>query len=540
MLTEISCSKFKNQCIRFHSGLNTILGDNFASNSIGKSTFLLIIDFAFGGETYCQNKNNDIIKNIGHHSINWKFMFSGESYYFSRNTEFPSHIDICNERYITIQTITDEEYRDFLLRQYEINYPGCKFRNFIGLFSRIYGKDNTNERDPLADYPNEKNVDKVNRLIKIFGHYAFIEELIKNKKGAEDRLTAYQNAQKHDFIQKVSSQKEYKSIEAQIDNLNTESRFLREQILNKTYDLTTEQYNFIANLKEQLNKLRLEKRRINAVIRKLENNLEHLDNSFDSEINELKEFFPNANFEEISKIQEFHTNLQSVLRSEIKSEIDKHKAQIDAIEASESKLTLQISEVISRKDAGDISLDQLIDIHQKIDALTSGKNSYNDLKALRDDKKLANERYETEVNSILSSIQERINSQLVIYNEQIYKDQYPPRLLLEPKKYTYGTHDDHGTGSQYKNLILLDLAVLNLTKLPILIHDSLLWKNIAKPAIEKIIEIYTSFSDRQIFVAFDKVIEYNDDTQKSIKDSSVLELYSGGGELFGRSWNKKE
>ena len=91
-------------------------------------------------------------------------------------------------------------------------------------------------------------------------------------------------------------------------------------IENKTYDLTTEQYNFIANLKEQLNKLRLEKRRINAVIRKLENNLEHLDNSFDSEINELKEFFPNANFEEISKIQEFHTNLQSVLRSEIKKQ----------------------------------------------------------------------------------------------------------------------------------------------------------------------------------------------------------------------------
>lgn len=275
MLTEISCTKFKNQCIQFHSGLNTILGDNSASNSIGKSTFLLIIDFAFGGETYCQNQNNDIIKNVGHHDINWEFMFSGESYYFSRNTEFPSHIDICNERYVSIQTITVEEYRDFLLRQYEINYPGCTFRNYIGLFSRIYGKNNTNELDPLADYPNEKNVDKVNRLIKIFGHYAFIEELIKNKKGAEDRLTAYQNAQKHDFIQKVSSKKEYKSIEAQIDDLNTESRFLREQILNKTYDLTTEQYNFIANLKEQLNKLRLEKRRINAVIRKLENNLEH-------------------------------------------------------------------------------------------------------------------------------------------------------------------------------------------------------------------------------------------------------------------------
>lgn len=363
--------------------------------------------------------------------------------------------------------------------------------------------------------------------------------LLKDKRHTEDKLRTFRNAQKYEFIQKVSTKKEFKIIETQLDSLNSESRFLREQILNKTYDLTTEQLSFIATIKEQTNKLKLEKRRINAVVKKLENNLKHLDTSFDSEIHELKVFFPNANFEEVSKIQVFHTNLQSVLCSEIKSEIDKYNAQIDTIEESESKLTLQISEVISRKDAGDISLDQLIDIHKKIDALTSSKNSYTDLTALRNDKKLANQRYETEVTNILSSIQDRINSQLVTYNEQIYKDQYPPRLLLEPKKYTYGTDDDHGTGSKYKNLILLDLTILNLTKLPILIHDSLLWKNIAKPAIEKIIEIYTSFSDRQIFVAFDKVIEYNEDTRTAIKDSSVLELYAGGGELFGRSWNKK-
>lgn len=539
MLKEISCTKFKRQSIHLHPGLNTILGDNSASNSIGKSTFLLIIDFVFGGDTYCQKQDSDIIKNVGHHSINWEFMFSGKSYYFSRNTETPSFIDICNERYISTQAITVDEYRDLLSEQYEIHYPGCTLRNYIGLFSRIYGKDNTNERDPLADYPREKEEDKINRLIKIFGHYAFVDNLLKDKRHTEDKLRTFRNAQKYEFIQKVSTKKEFKIIETQLDSLNSESRFLREQILNKTYDLTTEQLSFIATIKEQTNKLKLEKRRINAVIKKLENNLKHLDTSFDSEIHELKVFFPNANFEEVSKIQVFHTNLQSVLCSEIKSEIDKYNAQIDTIEESESKLTLQISEVISRKDAGDISLDQLIDIHKKIDALTSSKNSYTDLTALRNDKKLANQRYETEVTNILSSIQDRINSQLVTYNEQIYKDQYPPRLLLEPKKYTYGTDDDHGTGSKYKNLILLDLTILNLTKLPILIHDSLLWKNIAKPAIEKIIEIYTSFSDRQIFVAFDKVIEYNEDTRTAIKDSSVLELYAGGGELFGRSWNKK-
>lgn len=45
MLKEIYCDKFKKKLIEFHDGLNIILGDDIASNSIGKSTMLLAIDF---------------------------------------------------------------------------------------------------------------------------------------------------------------------------------------------------------------------------------------------------------------------------------------------------------------------------------------------------------------------------------------------------------------------------------------------------------------------------------------------------------------
>ena len=52
MLYEIECSKFATRVngkfvprgkIRFREGLNTVLGDKAAQNSIGKSTFLLMI-----------------------------------------------------------------------------------------------------------------------------------------------------------------------------------------------------------------------------------------------------------------------------------------------------------------------------------------------------------------------------------------------------------------------------------------------------------------------------------------------------------------
>ena len=74
MLTEIKCDKFVNQpIIKFHNGLNCILGDDDGSNSIGKSTSLMIIDFVFGGDTY--SKNIDVRNNVGNHRIEFKFSF---------------------------------------------------------------------------------------------------------------------------------------------------------------------------------------------------------------------------------------------------------------------------------------------------------------------------------------------------------------------------------------------------------------------------------------------------------------------------------
>ena len=79
MLKEIFCDRFiSNGKIRepilFHEGLNTILGSETGSNSIGKSTFLMILDYAFGGMDYIE-KSTDVHKNVGPHRICFLFEF---------------------------------------------------------------------------------------------------------------------------------------------------------------------------------------------------------------------------------------------------------------------------------------------------------------------------------------------------------------------------------------------------------------------------------------------------------------------------------
>lgn len=74
MLREIICDKFKEKKIEFYDGLNVVLGDEQGSNSIGKSTFLMIIDYVYGGKDYVM-KSVDIQRNVGTHIIKFSFVF---------------------------------------------------------------------------------------------------------------------------------------------------------------------------------------------------------------------------------------------------------------------------------------------------------------------------------------------------------------------------------------------------------------------------------------------------------------------------------
>ena len=88
-------------------------------------------------------------------------------------------------------------------------------------------------------------------------------------------------------------------------------------------------------------------------------------------------------------------------------------------------------------------------------------------------------------------------------------------------------------------MVLYDLAVLNLTALPAIAHDSLILKNIGDGAVDGIMQIYAQ-SDKQVFIAFDKQSAYRPMTQQILEDNRVLQLSDNGCELYGESWNKEK
>ena len=180
-------------------------------------------------------------------------------------------------------------------------------------------------------------------------------------------------------------------------------------------------------------------------------------------------------------------------------------------------------------------------IKNKINKLQEANDSCDKKKQLNDVKKSTREALDRVILDKVSMMQEKINSKMNELNDAIYdgKRSSPILRVKDSSHYEFFTPNDLGTGSKYKGIIVFDLSMLELTKLPIIIHDSIMLKHIEDNAIEKILELYTR-TNKQVFIALDKKGSYSPKTQTIMQNSVVLQLGSDSAALFGKIWNGPE
>lgn len=538
MLKEIICDKFKQHKVVLHEGLNSVLGDDVGTNSIGKTTFLLIVDFVFGGQSLTKAK--EVFKHTGHFAINYCFSFDGRNYFFSRNTDTPNIIWSCNENYEKQYEQNLTEYNLFLLAKYHINLPNVTFREIVSLFSRIYGKENNNEKKPLDLRNGEAGEKAISRLLKLFNLYSSIAEFDKTKIQNSERLKIYKSAQKMSFISQISH-KQYKHNIKQIEELKTIAEQLELQLASGCISLETEQLEELSILKVRFSALKRSKNKYIATINRLKNN--ELSDFYitGSDLQALQIFFPEANVKKIELVNNFHVTINQILSDEISKQITHYNKIVTDIENEISSLFDQVKTLTKTENPSQLTITKLLSVRNEIERLSNENQSYDNLEAYKNDKKFSDNAYKNLIIETLARLQNLINSKMEQVNDYIYSNtKKSPLLIIDQKSYRFSTPDDTGTGTSYKNMIIFDLSALDLTVLPILIHDSIILKQVADEAIDKIMELYTSFDTKQIFIAIDKRESYLKKTQDILKDTTVLELSGGGNELFGWSWNKKE
>ncbi|WP_374626398.1 DUF2326 domain-containing protein [Pandoraea sp.] len=537
MLTEIRSPQFRAGKISFHAGLNVVLGDENATNSIGKSTALMVVDFVFGGESFLEF-NKDAVDALGHHHYDFSFKFGKSVFYFQRQTINPKVVFRCDAEFRVVEDVDIKDFTAWLKESYLGQRRDITFRQMVGLFSRVWPKPNvTNVRHPLHVIPTQSSSECVGNLIKFFGRFGEIAaaQLAAAKKESEKK--ALDTAFKHLILEKINKSRHAKNV-VELESIRSEVESIKAEIAKFALNIREVIDKDLLELKKSKDAL-LEKRfSVRAKLQRTERNLKESKFIRSKQFEALQEFFPNVNSERIADIELFHSSLASVLKDELKETEENLRAQLISVEAAISQIDTQISDRLKNYDNPTELIVRVSSLSEKWNKLSRENEYFEKQDNLRTQLETLRSALSELKTKILNDIQARINRKIENIVTRVYgRDAKSPVLNVGESNYVYQIVDDTGTGKAYSNLVIFDLAIFHLTDLPILIHDSPLFKNVENSAVAKLVDEYCQF-DRQTFIALDEVEKYGTEAAATLRRLSVLNL-DDTHVLYVKDWRKK-
>lgn len=532
MLKKIYCEKLIRKELIFKKGLNAILGPKNGANSIGKSSVLMLIDYVFGGDdfiTLCK----DVISQVGHLNIDFTFEFEQKEYNFTRNTETNNSVFFRENEEKAEWSI--EEFRAFLAQKYGFSSTDPSLRNLVSRFTRIWGKDNYNPNKPLLRYTGEGYTTIKEFLIKSFGYYNLIEDIEKKKAKNETIRKNIDIAFKQGFVKKVNL-KEYRQAKQDLNVIDNKI-----DTIKKDLDL------FAANIKAILDEksltLAIEKDKYLKQKNSLESKLFRIEENISDTkpipkryFSKVVDFFPTVNVDKLNEVEGFHSSISKILSDELKNEKERLTFELNEIDTEMSFIDLKIKEIAASVDRPDKIIDEVLSLSIKkkeVEDTVNYRERQDDLKESSKNLKIELKQKNEE---ILSNISKLLNVNLKSYNTKFYgPGRIPPQIILSDTNYIFEHHSDSGTGKSYANMLALDVSFLHTTKLPIVIEDSIVFKNVEVAAIEKIVNTLNTI-DKQVFISLDQLNIYSENTRSILRKASFMRI-SRKYPAFKRLWN---
>lgn len=555
MLVEIYCDKFKTggkdgevrPPITFHEGLNAVIGDEDRSNSIGKSTLLMIIDFVFGGNDYI-TKCTAVQDNVKEHNICFTLRFEGLEYSFMRNTVKYNEVIKCNRQYIPLKDedpMMIDEYTAFLGKMYGMQFEGLTWRGLMSKHIRVHGRDTMDASRPLQEAKDGRQSDDIKRYLKQFERYAIVEKQINQAKVAEDEKEAFRKSVSFNHIRMASGDKEYKANETKIAELQIKENELAENSSKGLLDLNSMQAQRLSELNSNLISYSRQRARVQSQLNSLRREMIEGKKTFKRSYSDLEKFFPGIEFKAIAEIDKFHQGLSKVLQDEFKeSEADLATTYV-MLGNEITKIKEQIAEIKNIPNVTQAVLNEYARITTELNNLQAANENYKTFDELKKTAKNYAETRDKIIARQLSEIQDIVNKKMKEITTQIVRDKklISPVLQLEKmKSYSFETKGDDGSGAGQRGLITFDLANMEVSNIPFIVHDADLMDPVEKPVLTELIKYYDSVKNqkRQAFVSFRSYEFYAEEIRPTIEKCKVIQLEANGQELFGWAWNKEK
>jgi flagellar biosynthesis chaperone FliJ len=536
MLTEIRSEQFREKAIKFGPSLNVVLGDDNATNSIGKSSLLMVIDFVFGGSSLLEY-NKNIVHELGHHDYYFTFEFSGEVFKFRRGTFQPTVVYRCDENYGNSRPIELEKYTAFLKISYGIESDDVSFRGLVGLFSRVWGKENLDVHKPLHVVHNQRSRDCVDNLIRIFNLYASIRSLASELKENEQKRDALKQAFMSRIIPRIGK-REYQNNEQRIDDIEREIGEIKNNLAQFATNIAEIANREVRELKVQKDELLTVRLNLETKLNRIQRNISENRYIKSRHFASIKQFFPDINVERLEQIDHFHSGLAKALRQEFENAEKDLQEQISAIDQELDDINSQMAATLSTLDNPTHIIDRVYELTERLNTAKEENNYYDSNEEIKTSVVGLNNQLSEEKSRVIKFIESAINDDIRRIVSRVFgADRKSPSISITESNYRYKVQEDTGTGTAYSSLLVLDLAIFSLTFLPCVSHDSVLFKNIENDSVSKLFEIYLE-SPKQSFIAIDEVDKYGPRTAKTLRGRSAIRL-SNNSVLYMKDWRQQ-
>lgn len=550
MLKEIWSPEFPGHAspdssVKFRAGLNVILGvtatGEESGNSLGKSTFLLVIDFCFGGESFLKSM---AVRNKGEHLIFFAFEFGGGEYKFCRKTDRNGSLYRCgrNWSFSERDRYSLDEYENFLAEHYGIDTSEQSFRNTLSPFFRIHNKSPAFGCRPMMNYAKSSAQEEIRALEKIFGLYGGIKEMAEMAQKKKDIAAIKKFSSARGVkLRELNPLANPRQTESEIADLERQKADLLEKQNSYIRQLDARTSEELARIKADLKALRRKRTLLETKIRTLNGELESGSAPAPRSFELLLQFFPGANIAKIQEIEEFHNGIIRILREEIEEKAAEQKKKLADVNAEISEKQARAAQLAGDESFSLPFLREYARIQNEIDSRTALLASHRERKdfeaQVKNDRPVLLQKETAILNQIAAAVNERLSE----FSRAVLGADYEEiRLEFEgTAKYSVSVKSDDGTSTTALCAIAFDTALLSLGKIPAAAHDSHLLSDTKGSRFDRLVVFYDSEKRGQIFISAHRrrpPNEFSAAANEILSRACVLTLRENGGELYGESF----
>jgi len=539
MLKEIRCTHFSHKVITFTPGLNVILGDDDAKNSIGKSTMLMVIDFVMGGSTFLKD-DAGAIRELGNHRYDFSFEFGSECRYFSRSTDGGDVVQICNDLYEPQGELSLDDFNRLLKQLFGMESLEYSFRSTINPFSRIWKKGGLDPSHPFVSVPKEGGDVAVGRLIDLFGRSSDVADQRKALQGFKDLKKVITASATANIIPNLT-RNQYMQNQISISRNKQQIELLRNgfggaiSVYESLFDESLQQKR---QRKNELTELRTE---LQNKVKRLEREISGITPRLAANIKLVADFFPTVDVKRLEQVEAFHQKIGGIVKKELKEELANSLIRETLLAAEVAAAEMEMQTALETKGMPDEVFSRVLELKDALDKAASENEHFERKTSVEQSISHSNMRLESIYSEIFLDIERKMNQKLRAFNKVVYG---PSRSSSELRiksasSYQFTSPKDTGTGKSFAGLVGFDLAMLSLSYLPLFLHDSIIYKNIEVPAIRRILRILAAVKSKQIFLAFDEASKFGSKAENLLKRFTVVKL-AHNDLLYAKDWRDKK